>query len=381
MFSLLCISILLFAYNTTNAATPRCRDENNRVVDWYVLYKLPKVSQSSNPIIRKGLAYLYITNNTVDKGWQLSAKNISAKNSIPGNTLTTLYNDSMATKLFWILYNDDPPNKPSNGKYGHTKGVMMANQRQGFWLIHSVPNYPPVPNSGNDTRSHVDKKSIPESLAEYDYPPSGKNYGQSFLCISMDGDQFDLVGEQLMYNQITVYRRNIPKMFVTKFPILTNAAKQKHIKQAPFVSKVILRSSGSTTFLSFAKSNKWQKDLYDEFVAPILRTDLFAETWLNGRGRLPSDCKGIKVFNVQSIHLKEVDLDFKSSHDHSKWAVSVDGKVNKTWVCVGDINRAHTQYIRGGGTVCFNNRKVWENYRNTVNDVEPCPKDYNTVLV
>jgi hypothetical protein len=105
----------------------------------------------------------------------------------------------------------------------------------------------------------VDKKSIPESLAEYDYPPSGKNYGQSFLCISMDGDQFDLVGEQLMYNQITVYRRNIPKMFVTKFPILTNAAKQKHIKQAPFVSKVILRSSGSTTFLSFAKSNKWQK--------------------------------------------------------------------------------------------------------------------------
>jgi len=43
---------------------------------------------------------------------------------------------------------------------------------------------------------------------------------------------------------------------------------------------------------------------------------------------------------VQSIHLKEVDLDFKSSHDHSKWAVSVDGKVNKTWVCVGDINRA-----------------------------------------
>jgi len=105
----------------------------------------------------------------------------------------------------------------------------------------------------------VDKNSIPESPAEYDYPSSGKNYGQSFLCISMDGDQFDLVGQQLMYNQITVYRRNIPKMFVTKFPMLTNAAKQKRIKQAPFANKVMLRSSGSTTFLSFAKSDKWQK--------------------------------------------------------------------------------------------------------------------------
>lgn len=54
------------------------------------------MSQSSNPLIRSGLAYLYITNKTVAKangGWQLSTKKISDKNSIPGNTLTLLYND------------------------------------------------------------------------------------------------------------------------------------------------------------------------------------------------------------------------------------------------------------------------------------------------
>jgi len=59
---------------------------------------------------------------------------------------------SVASKAFWILYNDDPPNRPINGNYGHTKGAMMTNKQQGFWLIHSVPNYPPLPNSGNDTR-------------------------------------------------------------------------------------------------------------------------------------------------------------------------------------------------------------------------------------
>ncbi|XP_070152127.1 plancitoxin-1 isoform X3 [Polyergus mexicanus] len=349
----------------------------------YVLYKLPKVSQSSNPVIRNGLAYLYMTNTTIDKGWQLSAKKISDKNSIPGNTLAPLYNDSEASKAFWILYNDDPPNRSINGKYGHAKGAMMANMQQGFWLIHSVPNYPPLPNSGNDTRRGRDMQENPISgnRSEYGYPSSGENYGQSFLCISIDGDQFDLIGQQLMFNQIIIYRRNIPVTFAASFPVLTDAANQKRVRHAPFTSKAILRSSGDIKFLSFAKSDKWQKDLYDEFVAPTLWSDLFAETWLNGRGRLPSDCEHTKVYNVVSISLQAFDIDFKSSRDHSKWAVAIEGKANQTWICIGDINRADTQYLRGGGTVCLNHRKVWENYRHIVNDVEPCPKRYKTVLV
>ncbi|XP_011636423.1 plancitoxin-1 [Pogonomyrmex barbatus] len=381
MFSLLCISILLFACDAKSAANPRCRDENNRIVDWYVLYKLPKTSQSSNPVVREGLAYLYMTNNTVDKGWQLSRKNISAKNSIPGNTLAPLYNDSQASKAFWFLYNDDAPNRGVNGKYGHTKGVMMINKQEGFWLIHSVPQYPPVPNSGNDTRRGHRMESYPG--ATYNYPSSGENYGQSFLCISVDSDQFDLIGRQMMYNQIIVYRRNIPATFIATFPVLTKAANQKRIRQAPFNSKALFKSSNGVEFTSFAKSDKWQKDLYDDFVAPTLQTDLFTETWLNGRGRLPSDCEQVNVYNIISIyiHLDEIDIDFKSSRDHSKWAVAVQGKGNRTWICIGDINRADTQYVRGGGTVCFNNKKVWENYRKIVNDVEQCPKHYKTILI
>ncbi|XP_011871792.1 PREDICTED: plancitoxin-1 [Vollenhovia emeryi] len=375
MFSLLCLSILLVA---CDAANPRCKDENNRIVDWYVLYKLPKVSESSNPIIRSGLGYLYMTSNTVDKGWQLSTKQISAKNSIPGNTLAPLYNDSEASKTFWFLYNDDPPNRDTSGKNGHSKGAMVVNKQQGFWLIHSVPKFPPLPNSGNETRrGHVEDNSIPgnQDRSEYDYPSNGVNYGQSFLCISLDSDQYELVGKQFMYNEIIIYRRNIPA-FATAFPVLTEAAKQKRIRQAPYNNMTPLKSSGGVEFVSFAKSDKWQKDLYDEFVAPTLKTDLYAETWLNGRGRLPTDCAQVKVYNIMSIHLDVVDVDFSSSRDHSKWAVAVDGKKgNRTWVCIGDINRADTQYTRGGGTVCFNNPKLWENYRKSVNDVEPCPKN------
>ncbi|EFN70227.1 Deoxyribonuclease-2-alpha, partial [Camponotus floridanus] len=355
----------------------------------YVLYKLPKVSQSSNPLIRSGLAYLYITSETINKangGWQLSTKKISDKNSIPGNTLSPLYNDTEAMKAFWILYNDDPPNRPSNGKYGHTKGAVVANMQQGFWLIHSVPNYPPVPSSGNDIRhkrgQDVQKNPAPGNRSEYDYPSSGKNYGQSFLCISVNGDQFNLIGQQLIYREILVYRKNTPSPFAQSYSVLTDAANQKRIRKAPFSSKLILKSFNNITFTSFAKSDKWPHDLYDKFVAPTLQSNLLTETWLNGRGKLPSDCERIKVYNIKSILIpvQEFNIEFKSSHDHSKWAVATENKANQTWICIGDINRADTQYHRGGGTVCFNHPKVWKNYRYIVNDVELCPKQYSAIL-
>ncbi|EFN76480.1 Plancitoxin-1 [Harpegnathos saltator] len=105
----------------------------------------------------------------------------------------------------------------------------------------------------------ADPNPAPGNRSEYDYPSTGKNYGQSFLCISVDANQFDLIGEQLIYNQVTVYKKNIPEKYDKLFPKLTDAARQKKIKEPPYNSKVLLRSSGSVQFWSFAKSDKWQK--------------------------------------------------------------------------------------------------------------------------
>lgn len=56
-----------------------------------MLYKLPKIQTTSNPLIREGLAYLYITNVTIKTGWQLSTRPIGSSNSMPGITLAPLY--------------------------------------------------------------------------------------------------------------------------------------------------------------------------------------------------------------------------------------------------------------------------------------------------
>ena len=43
-------------------------------------------------------------------------------------------------------------------------------------------------------------------------------------------------------------------------------------------------------------------------------------------------------------------------------------------VCIGDINRMTSQRKRGGGAVCFSNRKLCFGMYNTVNTSSTCPK-------
>ncbi len=69
---------------------------------------------------------------------------------------------------------------------GHTKGVVVFGEKQGFWLVHSVPKYPPAPDG--------DSKG-------YSYPPTGQKNGQSFLCVSLEtASAADHVGGQLAFN-------------------------------------------------------------------------------------------------------------------------------------------------------------------------------------
>lgn len=63
---------------------------------------------------------------------------------------------------------------------GHTKGVAMGDNLSGFWLVHSVPHYPP------EASSNV-----------YSYPKTGVIYGQSFLCITLLPKDLNTIGINL----------------------------------------------------------------------------------------------------------------------------------------------------------------------------------------
>lgn len=121
------------------------------------------------------------------------------------------------------------------------------------------------------------------------------------------------------------------------YPHLVDALKMETVATAPFYNLEVLQSRHGSQFLSFAKSRKFMKELYEDFVAPHFDAgDYYVETWRHGPGNLDSDCRRpSKVYNVEQVSFKAENFTFKTMKDHSKWMVSEEHSL----ICVGDINR------------------------------------------
>lgn len=75
------------------------------------------------------------------------------------------------------------------------------------------------------------------------------------------------------------------------FPTLSRVAAKEKIKTLPFWNLENITSIDGTWFTSFAKSRHFERELYDDWVAPVLNENLLVETWRHGTGNLPSDCR------------------------------------------------------------------------------------------
>lgn len=352
-YLLICISVLLFSNSASQSI--QCKDHDNNPVDWFVMYKLPMQSKKTgNKLVDGGMAYLYITSKNTTK-WTLSNININNTESLLGTALSPLYNSSIPSK-YYVLYNDEPLNKNGNHKKGHTKGVVVGDNKSGIWIVHSVPKFPPVPED-----------------AAYSYPTSGRNFGQSVLCVTFNTENMNKVGLQLKYNQPDIYAYYIPYTLQMPLMYLTDVTKGILIDSPPWFNTQSLQSLSGTSFLSFAKTRDFDMDLYADYVAPVLKAGLFVQTWPNGPGRMTSNCSShYYIENVKELKVNISDsLSFSSTTDHSKWAITDAGG----WICIGDINRADHQKVRGGGTVCFQNIETAHNYNSTIQDLETCPKE------
>ncbi|CAG0922803.1 unnamed protein product [Notodromas monacha] len=348
----------VFIFIFPGALSFACMDEEGQAVDWWVAYKLPKLKTLADNNVQDGHAYAYFTAKDVsynwglDKpgfvarppknGWMLSSKSIGDVDSLIGRTLDPLYSNASKSQ-FVLLYNDEFPNGTVSFTKGHTKGaVVMDDHGSGFWLIHSVPHFPPKPEDG------------------FGYPASGRTYGQTLFCVSFAGGESpETIGKQLTVNEPFIYFKDIPAWVQLRFPSMFEAAGGKKTTTAGPVSQILeLFTSSGMSMTSFAKSHSFNQDLYSELVAPALRSELIAETWRHGEGLLQSNCSTIfKVLNAENLLFQNINVGFSSEKDHAKWAISSDS--SNPWVCVGDINRSKTQFLRAGGTLCFRERIVW----------------------
>lgn len=70
---------------------------------------------------------------------------------------------------------------------------MASDEKSGFWLVHSVPHFPPDLSTG-----------------AYDFPKTAHLYGQSFLCITLSATEVNDAAEQLLYNEPHIYSYSAP---------------------------------------------------------------------------------------------------------------------------------------------------------------------------
>ncbi|XP_053490178.1 deoxyribonuclease-2-beta isoform X2 [Ictalurus furcatus] len=300
-----------------------CLNEDGQPVDWFIMYKLPKYKQGN---VGSGVDYMYLDPSLPN--WQMSKYLVNTSEGALGKTLSQLYQRYMSNSSAYMLYSDAPPVLKYEYNYGHTKGALLFDQFQGFWLTHSIPHFPPFPEMG------------------FGYPSTGKLYGQNIQCTTYNYKQFQKIS------------------YYTEMAEMAQICAGKSVTVVPRRRLEKLMSVKGETFLSFAKSHSYVDDIYAGWIAQTLNTDFLVETWQREAHQLPSNCSlPYHVMNIKRVSLSEL-VTFSSYDDHSKWCVSWEHQTQ--WTCLGDLNRESRQAWRGGGLICTPNSAMYKAFRSAV---------------
>ncbi|XP_026179268.1 deoxyribonuclease-2-beta [Mastacembelus armatus] len=340
---ILCFQVIMFFCCTVSSADISCRNEADEPVDWFIIYKLPRYKVG---VVGSGVEYMYL-DSTVGH-WQMSKFMVNTSQGAIANTLNQLYMGKAykSNSSVYALYNDAPPVLDYIQGYGHTKGVLLFDRSQGFWLSHSIPHFPSFPERG------------------YFYPSSGKVNGQTALCVSYQYEQFFLIVKQMVYIYPRFYNCSVPAAFLVDLPQLAQLCAGSKPALTKDKSVEQLFSVQGDRFVSFVKSEHFVDDIYTGWVAQVLDADLLVETWQRIGHELPSNCSLPKhTMNIKRIQLPGSVL-FRSDYDHSKWCVSLAYEDQLT--CLGDLNRERAQLWRGGGLVCSFNPLIYKAFRQAV---------------
>ena len=313
-------------------------DERGQPVDWWFAYKVPELAKDASSPTATGYEYVYYDSEV---GALVRSPNLltDGKGALD-LTLDSVFDNPDGT-TGWILYNDEMPadaKRQDSGSVGHTKGVIAFDtaSRSAFWLLHSWPKF-----------ADPGARAMPTPI-----------YGQTFLCISLDMATASTIATQMANNQEPqVFLPRIPAtldqhdpLFLLSQPLNPNAVSDADV--------IDCRSHGGLAFKVIAKNRRWGRDFWNDLVGPTLGADMDDETWIRGKIPPTLDSDGIhKTFDVKYIDLSPLGIPWTwpETHDHAKWGITVDSD----WVCVGDINRMVSQEKRGGGTIAFQDQRLW----------------------
>lgn len=349
-----------------------CVVEKSVPVQYYMTYKKPH-----------SLDYFYIfrseAGDSVTK--QMGSYPISYRESVLGQTLSPIY--EKRESIGYIMWNDDRPfgtKNPLNitknnsnlyadgASFGYSKGVFAYEKIGGFVLSHSIPRFPPHPDT-----------------ASYDYPMSGKKFAQMAVCVSGEKYNKQVVNEikaildllinfkpqvyalnALLDNWATGIREQLQRLIYQGKPKLGSPVIENKVYGQRFIK-----------IHSFGQSDS--KNVQDSFInlAEHYKTPVFAKTWSTKHNALLlSNCKNANttVANIESIYNLQDNsfiIRWDRVADYSTWLVSK--KYEKSLFCAGDLNREKITTVRGGMFICIQDADFYDSYLSIVHfDLQSC---------
>jgi deoxyribonuclease-2 len=320
-----------------------CLDDKGLTTDSWTIIKAPKT----------GDAFLYATGT--EDFYQPSY----SLNDTSQGALSLTLNQLWESETSYVLFNDEPPGVSGyNYTVGHTKGILAVDSeaQTGLYIVHSFPSWPLGPGGTKSPSIQNSYGGLSSNLW---------TYGQNAYCVSVSAKTIDTFAYSFQLNIPYIYDTKLSTTVMKSLPNVT-ALINGTVSKADICANHPFTTIGGKQHILFSKSTQWNKDLWFSCVAPYIKKDLVVESWIRGSAIGPS-CSGTYEVNDAS----EISFDssftwseyndqrsapsagspfhFLSEMDHSKWATSTDGQIT----CHGDINRMTTQYVRGGGAVCF----------------------------
>lgn len=323
----------------------------------------------------------------------------------------------MKPKWEGFAYSDDPPNDDRSppSKYAHAKGTVLYNptNNDGFWLIHSLPNYPDLSTEKYSYGTHEkQKKAKQESFI----------YGQTFLCISLQTvETRELAIHQIHAMHPNIYFIQTPQLQTTKgtsnqflnafmntfaltslstfstFNGIHPAQNSESCTVRKFTQPSFWSSRKVAQFTHYAKSYKYKQDVFACLTNGKhgMHYGFKFETWCRGCCQKSfcssSHCTNCK-YSYDLLNVNKIELKIGSGDDVISWGRTLDhAKIgcsiaphwlvpNKHhYVCIGDMNRMYTQRKRGGGFMCIDDFNFWKviNRALVLNDGPPrCEQPY-----
>ncbi|KAL1417997.1 hypothetical protein MTO96_005984 [Rhipicephalus appendiculatus] len=354
---LLCLFLLCWSLDTAlGKGEISCKNYAGNDVDWFVVYKLPKTKPNNRFYwTPSGEEMAYFGSDSRTKTWDLLSSSIYYKKLNPiWETLKPAYRGK--SRLAYVSYNDQPPKIFSGTRGGHSKGVLMASSEGdggAVWLQHSVPQF------------------VDSFDKEYAYPPSGKENGQLFLCISFNINTLETIALHLQVQAANVYQRRL-QTWAQKFPVFWNLLNRTYMRDPNTLRIDVLRTRAGRRVLAFAKSPKWPKDIYTHDMTAEMKDSLIVQSWRNGNGGAQQSFCGIK-YSVTDITYLNIGNNgkqayFSTREDHSKWYVTE----TKAMFCFSTLNRMCSQRSRGGEITCLQDANLARLFRKSIAEHSSC---------